>query len=177
MLAESRLKKLTLLLAFVSAGSLGACRKDEASSGKPATVASSAEVQRRAEAARRALETLRPAFASLNQKLGALHHEFDPLPPGLPDFGETRSRFYTLSVALGAMTAKPSWLAGRIDAAVAARDAAELSAISKEIADTQAQLRQAEARAAELLQQVQPFKRAAAEKAEELQAFGKTKCE
>jgi hypothetical protein len=176
-LAEFRSKLLAISLALLSTSALVSCRKDKTESDQATALADPARVQRRAGEVRQSLKTLEPAFAALNQKLGALHREFDPLPPGLPDFGETRSRFYTLSIALGAMSAKPSWLAGRIEAAVMARDLAELSAISKEITETQAQLQQADARAAELLVQVQPFKKAATEKAEELQAFGKTKCE
>jgi hypothetical protein len=174
MLAPSRLV-LVLSLTLLSQSSLAACSKSKPEHVAPTVDAS--ELQRRAEDARRSLKALEPAFAPLSAKLRALHEEFDPLPPGLEGFGETRSRFYTLSIAVGAMTAKPAWLSGRIDAAVKAKDLAELSAISKEIDETHAQLRQAEERAAELSQQVQPFKNAALRRMEELQARGKTSCE
>jgi hypothetical protein len=176
-LAESRSNLLPVLLALLSACAVVACRKDKTETAPPTALADPTQVHGRANEARQSLKALDPAFAGLSQKLSALHREFDPLPPGLPNFGETRSRFYALSVALGALTAKPSWLSGRIESAVEARDLAELSAISREIMETQTQLQQADVRAAELLLQVQPFKKAAAEKAEELQAFGKTKCE
>ncbi len=177
MLAEPRLKMLPILLALLSTSALVACRKDKPEKASPVVVASPEEVQRGATTARQALEALEPALTALNQKLTGLHKEFDPLPPGLPGFGETRSRFYSMSIALGSLSAKLPWLSRRIDAAVNARDRAELDAISKDIAETQGQVRQADGVAAQLLEQVQPFKKAAEEKAEEMQAFGKNSCD
>lgn len=171
MLAPSRLV-LVLSLTLLSQSSLAACSKSKPEHVAPTV--SAAELQRRAEEARRSLKAVEPAFAPLIAKLSALHQEFDPLPPALEGFGETRSRFYALSITVGAMTAKPSWLSGRIDAAFKARDLAELSAITREIEETHSQVRHAEVRAAELSQQVQPFKNAALRKMEELQARGKT---
>ena len=177
MLSQSRLHLLPLLLVLLSTGSLTGCRKEKAEPPRPALALSAEEAKRSAEGARQSLEDLKPAFAALSEKLAALHREFDPLPPGLPGFGETRSRFYSLSIALGALSAKPSWLSGRIDAAAKSRDGAELTAIAKEITDTQVQVREAEGALGKLREQVAPFKDEAAIRMEALQARGKTTCE
>jgi hypothetical protein len=127
----------------------------------------------RTEEARRDLEALRPRFASLHEKFSALHREFDPLPPGLPNFGETRGKFYASDIGLGTLSAKLPWLEGRL---AAAADARELSEISRDIAYTADELRQVDRVALELAKEVQPFKHATEEKLE-LQAQGKSTCE
>lgn len=116
-------------------------------------------------------------LTALNGKLTALHAEFDPLPPGLPGFGETRARFYAVSIGLGTLGSKLPWLSSRVDAAIASGSGAELQAVVEDVAQTQAQAREAERATAELLQQVQPFKQRAAERMDQLQAFGQTTCQ
>jgi hypothetical protein len=109
----------------------------------------------------------------LNGKFAALHKEFDALPPDLPEFGETRAKFYSASVSLGTLGSKLPWLGERIDAAAKAANRTELSAITKDIAATSDQIRQIDKVSLELLHQVLPFKKAAAERKE----AGKNACE
>lgn len=168
---------LTALLLLGASGSVAACAKGSTEKATKEVAVSDAELQQSAAAARQALDALKPAFSAQSAKIAALHREFDPLPPGLPGFGETRSQFYTTSIAWGALSAKLPWLSSRIDAAVQARSRAELGEVSKEIAETQAQLRRVDEITAELLRRVQPFKKQAAEKLEEQQALGKNSCE
>lgn len=173
MRAQYSSRLLVVLVVLVAV----ACRKEKTESAPVIATVSAAQAQQSAAAARKSLDALVPAFSALNEKLGALHREYDPLPPGLPGFGETRSRFYAFSVALGAMSSKPAWLTGRLDAAAKARDGAELAAIEKDIAETRAQLEKADERAAQLLQEVKPFKDEAAIRFERAQALGKASCE
>lgn len=177
MLTQPRLNLLPLLLALLSTTSLTACRKEKTEPASAVVLVSPEEAKRSAEAARKSLDELQPAFAALKDELTGLHQEFDPLPPGLPGFGETRSKFYSLSIALGALSAKPAWLSGRIDAAAQSRSRVELEAIAKDITDTQAQVRQAGGALGQLRQQVKPFHDEAAIRMEALQARGKTTCE
>lgn len=173
MLAESRwaIARISMLLAL---GLLPACHKgsaDKASASHPA------QLKRSAESAKKALAELEPPLNALRATFAALHQQFDPLPPGLPGFGETRAKFYTTAEGLGMMSTKVPWLSGRIDAAEKAGDRAALQEISRDIAHTHEEIRQVDRIALELLHEVQPFKKLAAEKADELQALGKTTCE
>lgn len=162
------LNRISLLLLL---GALGACRKEP----KPVPLTAT-EVEQRTQTARHELEELRPQFAALREKFTALHREFDPLPPGLPSFGETRGKFYATDIGLGTLSAKLPWLEGRIQMANASKSAAEFREISREIAHTKDELRQVDLIALELTHEVQPFKHATEEKLQ-LQAIGKNTCE
>lgn len=133
-----------------------ACHKG---SSEKAAVKNDAELKRTADAARHSLDGLKPALAELDKKYRALHAEFDDLPPDLPDFGETRSKFYAAAEGVGMMSAKIPWLANRLDAALKAGDSAKLAQVSKEITDTYDEVRRADQINMELVHQVLPFKR------------------
>jgi hypothetical protein len=153
-----------------------ACRKHDGEQAKPERP-SPAELERKATAARQALNGLKPLLDAQHARFSALHREFDPLPPGLPGFGDTRGAFYAADEGLGMLSSALPWLSGRIDAAVKAGDLAQLKELSSEIDDKYAQVREVERLGTELSERVQPFKREALIKLEALQALGKTTCE
>jgi hypothetical protein len=168
-----RLRLVPVLLLAFAAGALVACHKDQPQKAKLVVVKSAAELERDAHAARQALAGLKPLVEALNGKLVALRQQFDPLPPGLPGFGETRARFYATAEGIGRMNAKLPWLSGRIDAALKARDSAELGEISKDIAHSYDEVQNVERIATELGRDVEPFKRVV----EDAWVTGKTSCE
>lgn len=162
---------LSLALAFSSG-----CRKHEAQKPKP-QAANPIELKRQADTARQSLDGLKPLLAAQNAKFAALHRDFDPLPPGLPGFGETRGTFYAVDEGLGRLNTKLTLLSGRIDTAVQVGDAAELERVSQDIARTSVDIQKVERLGLELAEQVRPFQQEAAIKLERLQALGKTTCE
>jgi hypothetical protein len=159
--------------------SLAACRKNKAQDEQSSKAAAAAAAKkdpafkRSADEAKKSLEKFKAPLDDLNQRFAALHQHFDALPPDLPGFGDTRSRFYTASVGLGQLGAKIPWLAGRIDAAVKEGDRAELQRITADIAGTTDGIKQVERASVELLHQVMPFKKVAEERKE----AGKEACE
>ena len=166
-------KPVTVGLLLALALSAG-CRTRDAQKPKPA---SPAEVKRRADSARQSLDGLKPLFAAQNTKFAELHREFDPLPPGLPGFGETRGSFYAADEGLGRLNTKLIWLSGRIDTAVQAGDVAELERVSHDIERTSVDIQKVDRLGLELAEQVRPFQQEAAIKLERMQALGKTTCE
>jgi hypothetical protein len=173
--AGSRLRIAPLLLILLAGSALDACRKKTTEPvTKPAAVKKRPEeIKRDAEAATKALEGLKTPMNDLTAKFMALHKVYDPLPPALPGFGETRAKFYSAAEGLGMMTAKIPWFSSRIDDAVKAQDGAELAAISKDIAHTYDELRVVDRISIELLHEIQPFK----QKMDDVQASGKNACE
>jgi hypothetical protein len=161
-----------LLLSFAAATPV-ACHKDPPHKAKVVVVKSLAELERDAHAARQALAGLTPLVEALNGKVVALRQQFDPLPPGLPGFGETRARFYATAEGIGRMNAKLPWLSSRIDAALNAKDSAELGEISKDIAHSYDEVKMVERIATELGRDVEPFKHVV----EDAIATGKSSCE
>jgi hypothetical protein len=137
------------------------CRKQSAEP-RPTTI-TVAEAADRAARARAALRGLEPKLATAGAAMAGLHREFDPLPPGLPGFGPTRSKFYATAEGVGMLGAKLPWLSARIDSAEKARDGAALSSLSLDIERVDAQLGRVERLAVELLHEVQPFKSVAEE--------------
>jgi hypothetical protein len=172
---ESGLKVALLSLALLGSGSLLACHKDKPEKLPPVAV-DPAELKRSAEASQQSLEELEPLLGALRRKVAALHEQFDPLPPGLPEFGDTRGRFYAAADGVGRLGSKLPWLAERIEAARKSGNSAELVAVSTSIAHTYDEVARANRLLDELEQQVQPFKKALEEKVE-LQALGKSTCE
>jgi ABC-type transporter Mla subunit MlaD len=152
-------------------------KTDAPSQGNKAELQAPAALKRSAEAAKLSLEGLKPSLTALNGKLAELHRQYDPLSPALPDFAETRAKFYATDEGLGRMNAKLPWLSGRIDAAVQAGNGAELAQIAKEVTETNDQIRRVEQIVRELQAEVVPFKKLADEKAAELQASGRISCE
>jgi len=156
----SSLRSLRLLMIFAGVSSLAACHKEAPQKPKAAvlvTQKSPEELRKLAARATESLEGLKPSLNALNEKFKALHVQFDPLPPDLPDFEETRGKFNSADEGIGRMNAKIPWLASRLDAAVKARDGAELEDISKSIESTYADIPQANQVAMELLHEVRPF--------------------
>ena len=150
------------------------CRKHDTPKPKPA---SPAEVKRQADSARQSLDGLKPLLAAQNARFAELHRQFDPLPPGLPGFGETRGSFYAVDEGLGRLNTKLIWLSGRIDTAVQDGDIGELEQVSHDIARTSVDIQKVDRLGLELADQVRPFQQEAAIKLERLQALGKTTCE
>src|SRR6186713_931046 len=124
------MKKVSFLLALLVAGSLLGCRKETATKAHKPAVTNPAELQRSAAQAKQALEGLKPQLSALNTTLAELHQQYDPLPAGLPGFGETRGKFYATAEGLGMMNASLPWLSERIDAAVKSGDGEALAAIA-----------------------------------------------
>jgi len=172
MLLKSRWLLVSLLP--LAAGSLAACHKDAPAKANQVVIKTNPEeLARKAEAAKQSLEGLKPQLSALNATLAELHREFDPLPPGLPGFGETRGKFYTTAEGLGTMNASLSWLSGRIDSAVKSGNGAELDAISKDITQKYDEVRHVDRITLELREEVRPFKT----KVEDSLVSGKSSCE
>lgn len=173
MLLKSRWPLAPLLL-LLAAGSLAACHKDAPAKAKQAARKTNpAELKRTADAAKQSLEGLKPLLGALNATLVELHRQYDPLPPGLPGFGETRGKFYATAEGLGMMNASLPWLASRIDSAVKSGDGAELDAIAKDITQKYDEVRHVDRITLELREEVRPFK----DKVEDSLANGKSSCE
>lgn len=119
------------------------------------------EIQKLADSANRSLAELEPRLASLNAKFDSLHKLFDPLPPDLPEYGETRSKFYAADEGLGRMNAKLPWLASQIESAIKASDGAQMEELSKSVTRTFDDVQQVDRLALELLHEVMPFTRMA----------------
>lgn len=171
-----RLRILQGLMISIAVGSLVACHKKTPEKPKPdVTVVkkSPAELKQLADTATQSLEGLKPQLAGLNARFVALHEKFDPLPSDLPDFGETRGKFNAVDEGLGRMNAKVPWLTGQIDAAVKAGDGAELEELNKSIANSYSEVQEVDKLATELLHEVMPFTRIAAE----VEARRKAQCE
>ncbi len=170
----SRLRILQGLMILSTSGSLVACHKDPPPKPKPVVVKKSpAELKQLADSATQSLEGLKPLLAGLNDKFASLHQQFDPLPADLPDFGLVRGKFYSADEGLGRMNTKIPWLAGQLQAAVKAGHGAELEEISKSISNTYNDVPQVEQVITELIHEVPPFTRLAAE----LEARRKAMCE
>src|SRR3954468_17280182 len=107
----SRLRILQGSMILAASGSFVACHKSAPEKPKPVLVKKSpAELKQLADSARESLEGLKPPLAAMNAKFTALHQQFDPLPPDLPNFGSTRGKFYSADEGLGRMNAKIPWL-------------------------------------------------------------------
>lgn len=172
MLCNSRRRVAPLLLVLLAAASPLACRKHAPSKPNKPVATNPAELQRGAAEARQGLEDLKPKLSALNSTLKELHQLYDPLPPGLPGFGETRGKFYAVAEGVGTMNASVPWLASRIDAAVASGNGAELGAIRNDITQKVDEIREVDRITLELRHEVLPFKN----KAEDF-LFGKSSCE
>jgi hypothetical protein len=168
-------KAAGVLLSLALAFPMG-CRKLDGEKPKPQP-ANPIELKRQADVARQALDGLKPLLAAQNAKFAELHREFDPLPPGLPGFGETRGTFYAVDEGLGRLNTKLTLLSGRIDTAVQVGDVTELERVSQDIARTSVDIQKVDRLGLELAEQVRPFQQEAAIKLERLQALGKTTCE
>jgi septal ring factor EnvC (AmiA/AmiB activator) len=175
MFAGSRFRMFSLVT-LLAAGSLVACNRNKAK----AEGTSSAEIQRKAEAARKSLDGLKAPLGALDKKFADLRQQFDKLPPDLPGYGDTRGKFYGASISEGTMSSSLAWFAGRIDSAVKSQNGAELDAVSKEIARMHEGIGRADRVASELSVEVQPFTKKWEElkrEGEELRAAGKNSCE
>jgi hypothetical protein len=166
------MKNMPFWLALLVAGSLLSCRKETAGKANKPAVTNPAELQRSAARAKLALEGLKPQLSALNTTLAELHQLYDPLPPGLPGFGETRGKFYATAEGLGMMNASLPWLSDRIDAAVKSGDGEALTAIASDINHKYDEVRQVDRITLELRHEVLPFKN----KVEDFQ-LGKSSCE
>lgn len=172
----AHLRTLPLLLMVLASSSLGGCHKEKAAKVTRMR-ADPAEMKRLADDARQSLKGLATPLSTLRARYAELQQQFDPLPPGLPSFGETRATFYSAAIGVGTLSAKAPWLAGRIEAAVQAGDRAALVEVAKDIAHTQEEIQHAERVARELSQRVGPFQKLALERADEFRLTGKATCE
>jgi len=165
--------RIAPVLLLLTVGALGACRKEPPRKAKVAVVKDPAQLKRDAASAQQALAGLQPLVEALSGKVSALRRQFDPLPPGLPGFGETRGRFYATAEGVGRMNAKVPWLAGRIDAALKAGDGAELGEVAKDIARSYDEVQKVEQIVADLGRDVEPFQHVV----EDARVTGKSSCE
>ena len=173
MLAASPVRVLQVLL-LLSASSLTACHKDPSQKPQPVVVQKSpAELKQLTDSANQGLEGLKPLLSALDAKFSALHQQFDPIPPDLPEFGGTRGKFYAAEEGLGRMNAKIPWLSSQLAAAVKSRDGAQLEELSASITRSYEDVRQVNQVAMELLHEVRPFTKLA----EEYEANQKAECE
>lgn len=161
-----------LSLALLTLVSLQACHKETKAPPKRTVVSDPVELQRSAAQARQALEGLKPQLSALNATLAELHQQYDPLPPGLPGFGETRGKFYATAEGVGMMNASLPWLASRIDAAVKSGDSAALAAVASDITQRYDEVRQVDRVTLELRHEVLPFKNKIEDR-----LLGKSSCE
>lgn len=172
MFCNSRWRLTPLWLLLLTALVLAGCRKHTPSKPSKPAATNPAELQLGAARARQALEGLKPQLSTLNTTLKELHQLYDPLPPGLPGFGETRGKFYATAEGVGMMNASVPWLASRIDAAVASGNGAELAAITNDISQKVAEIHEVDRITLELRHEVLPFKN----KVEDF-LVGKSSCE
>lgn len=177
MRAGFSLRLTTVGLVLLGCATSLSCHKGRSEKTNKPALSNPAELQRSADAAKQALAGIEPKLSELRAKFAALHREFDPLPPGLPGFGETRGRFYATAIGFGTLSAKLPWLSGRIDSALKSGNRAELEAIAQDTAHLRDEIAQVGRIAGELSHQVQPFKKLAADKTEEFLATGKSSCE
>ena len=176
MLIGYRWPLVSMLTVAMAAGPLVGCRKDKPRDKGAQAVKKSPEQRKKlAASAKQSLEGLNAPMAELRARIAELHKEFDPLPPGLPEFGETRSEFYTTAEGVGMMNQKLIWLAQRLDAAVKAGDDVELDAVSKDIDKTYQEVKTADQMSIALIHKVQPFKKALEVRVQDV--LGKGKCE
>lgn len=159
MFAASRLRMLQGLMILVAGSSLVACHKDAPEKPKPVVVVKKtpAEMKQLTDTANEKLEGLKPLLAALDTKFRSLHQQYDTLPTDLPNFGETRAKFYAADEGLGRMNAKIPWLRDQIDAAVKAGDGAELEELTRSIGRTYDDVPEVARVAMELLHEVMPF--------------------
>lgn len=151
----------SVLALALAAGPLAACKsKSQDKSSKAAVKKSPAELKKLSDSAKKSLDGLTAPVDALRARIAELHKEFDPLPPGLPGFGETRSEFYTTAEGVGMMHAKLTWLAGRLDTATKTGNGDELEEVSKDITKTYDEVATADRITVGLIHKVQPFKTA-----------------
>ena len=162
MFTAYRWRFVSLLALALAASQLAACRKSKPQDKSAQTVAkkSPAEIKQLADAARKSLAGLNEPVDALRARVDELHKEFDPLPPGLVGFGETRAEFYGAAEGIGMMHAKLLWLANRLDAAEKAGDGVALEQVSKDIDATYQDVKSADQMTIALIHKVQPFKTA-----------------
>jgi len=150
---------------LIAGGSFVACQKKTAPPPpKPEPVVvkkSPEEMKKLADSATKSLEELKPLMTALNAKFDALHKQFDPLPTDLPEFGETRSKFYAADEGIGRMNAKLSWGASQLDSAVKSGNGAQLEEVAQSLARTFDDVKEADQLALELMHEVMPFTRMA----------------
>jgi hypothetical protein len=171
-----RWRFVSMLSLALAAGALAGCRKDKPQDkSAQAAKKSPAELKKLADSAKQSLEGLSAPVAALRTRIAELHKEFDPLPPGLPEFGETRSEFYTTAEGVGMMSQKLLWMSQRLDAAIKAGDGVELEAVSKDIDKTYQEVKTADQISIALIHKVQPFKKALEVRVEDV--LGNGKCE
>ena len=156
-LAGLRSSALPLLLsAFASTNLLVACHKDEPHRTAPSASAS-AEPAPTEAAVRQSLEGLKPQLSTLNAGFAELRKQVEKIPANFPEFGDIRAKFYAVVESLGVTGAKLNWLSERVDTAVREGKPAELAAVSKDIAQTYEELKQAEQTRLKLLHEIAPF--------------------
>lgn len=174
MLARYRLRVALGLMFVLAGGSLTACHKNDPGQTKPVLIKKTpAEVKAFTDSAKQSLDGLAPLLADKKAKFDALRPRFEALPQDLENFGPVRGKFFGAQEALGRMNSEIPWLQGRIDAALKAGDGAEMDDISKTIARAYDDMPSVDNVYVELVHELPPFERQAAE----VKAQGQAACE
>ena len=88
------------------------------------------------------LRALQGRLRELEAEFSALRQQVETVPPDRPGFSEVRAQFYATEEARGITDAKVSLLAGRLRSASGAGTREELRKLSKDIAETDDEVRQ-----------------------------------
>lgn len=177
MFAGFRLRTaLGTVVMMAAASSITACHKRQPD--PPAVVKKTpAEMQALSDTAKKSLDGLNPLLAERNAKFAELRPQFEALPPDLPEFGLTRGKFFGVQEALGRMNSEVPWLQGRIDTAVKSGDSTDLDDVSKAIQRAYDDMPEIDKVYLELIHELPPFQREAAQLKEQAKAQAKVSCE
>jgi hypothetical protein len=144
--ARSRSRLAPLLIGLLAgAGPLASCHKG-ADKAKVADV-------------KQSLDGLNKQLDELTTKFGDLRKQIDALPPDLPGYSETRAKFYGTEEGRGVTALKLTLMAGRLDAASSAGNAADLDQLSQDVAKTYGELHEFDQLYVTLLHQVMTLQR------------------
>ncbi len=118
-----------------------------------------------ADSVRQSLDALKPQFAELKKRFMDLRERVETIPADFPDFQETRARFYMAEEARGVTDGKVGWLQSRFEAASSSGNRDELQDISKEIVNTQGDIRKIDELHTKMLHEIMRFQRMASKEA------------
>jgi hypothetical protein len=140
-------------LLLVGAASLVACHETGANKA--------GDIALDGDSVKQSLNGLNGQLTDLRTRFTALRSQIETVPPDLRGFQELRAKFYAVEEGRGITDAKVVLLSGRLDSALSSGNRDELKQISKEIVDTQGELRQIDQLHIAMLHQVMAMQRLA----------------